>query len=271
MKALLVTNYWLPYNNAQTIRWYQYAKYMEFDVLTVKKTKGIEDETLEKRNNSVKYINSHTTVAVFNGVILSVSALFHKADLYIFTIPTETLLIGAYILQKMGKNVIIDTQDSIDRKHIGFKLFVPLYKWLYKRIKHRIVCMKFIDPSSVCIYHGHDDIELREFVTKPELLKHTGNRLTHYLWNRLLVNGCVPDYTAELNKIQKNYGQSSFVNIRWLWRDKLNLIKNRFGTEMLNDEMWTMPLYSWKVSAQLIKNQLYIRFGYVGNKRKNKK
>ena len=232
MKTLLITNYWTPYNNAGTIRWWNFAKYIQLNVLTTKTTKGIIDKTMyAERSSNVKRIRTFNKISSINGICLSVVALFAKADLYVFTIPSETLLFGAYILQRMNKKVILDVRDKINRPHQPLKFMIPIYEWFYKRIDNVIVVSKVIDETKILIEHGHDYLTLKidEPCPMPE------GRFTHLEYNELLQRGFIPK-----NKIE-NYPQSGLINIRHLWG-------NRFSNK--NIELKT---YSWEEQSQKIK------------------
>lgn len=211
MRPLIVTNYWQPFNNPGTFRWWQFARYIDLDVLTVKKPKGVYDETLQERGHSVRRIRTFSRIACVNGVFLSFRALFIKADIYVFTIPSETLLIGAYILQRLGKKVIVDVRDKIDRNHQPVKLFIPLYNWLYKRMKNVVVAWKIVDDTKLCIEHGHDALKLKinTQAVMPE------GRFKYKDYNEMLERGFVPDYHAR--KEVRNYVTSCYPNINHLW------------------------------------------------------
>jgi len=241
MRTLLIANYWTPYNNAGTLRWWNFAKFVDFDVLTVKNTKGIIDESLEERGNNIERIRNVGRIASLNGLLLSIVACFKKADLYIFTSPPETLLVGAYILQKMGKKVVIDLRDQMDREHQQVKILLPLYKFLYKNIKNVIVTWKMIDPTKVVIHHGHDSLTLKstEKKTMPE------GRFTHKEYNEMLEKGFIPNYNTHGNWV-KGYVTSSYVNIKHLWKER---------SELVHEEL-EETFYPWEHQAQLLENFL---------------
>ena len=207
MKILLITNYWTPYNDSGTIRWWNFAKYINLDVLTVRKTKGIYDETLEERGNDVKRIRNFSNISCLNGLLLSIRSLFAKADIYVFTTPPETLLIGAWLLQKMGRKVVVDLRDKIDRPHQPVKLLIPLYKWLYKKLNNVVVVDKVVDDTKPIIHHGHDSLQLKLHQQYPM----PKGRFNHRDYNELLMRGFVPKQKV------KGYPQSSFANLEFLW------------------------------------------------------
>lgn len=237
MKTLLITNYWAPINNAGTIRWWNFSKYLEFDVLTVKKTKGMLDLSLEERGNNITRIGNFSKIASLNGLLLSFVVLFKKADVYIFTTPSETLLVGAYILQCLGKKVVVDLRDKIDRAHQPVKVLIPLYIFLYKRIKNIIVTWKLIDPSKTVIHHGHDNLKLRDSKKKTM----PDGRYTHKEYNELLEKGYVPNY----NRI-KEYVTSSYINIMHLWGERPPFIHEELDSKF----------YPWEHQATLLQNYL---------------
>ena len=63
MKTLLIASHWIPYNNAGTLRWWNFAKYIDLDVLTVKITIGLLDPTFEERGKNVIRISNYSIIA----------------------------------------------------------------------------------------------------------------------------------------------------------------------------------------------------------------
>lgn len=241
MRTLLVANYWTPYNNAGTLRWWNFAKHIDFDVLTVKKTSGIIDPTLEERGNKIKRIKNFSRVASLNGLLLSFMAFFTKADLYIFTTPPETLLIGAYLLQLRGKKVIVDLRDQIDREHQPVGFLVPVYRFLYKKIKNVIVTWRMIDPTKIVIHHGHDNLILKS--NKQKIMPE--GRFTHKEYNEMLEQGYIPNYNTHGNWV-KGYVTSSYVNIKYLWGKRIDLVHKELEE----------TFYPWEHQASLLKKYI---------------
>lgn len=207
MKTLLITNYWTPYNDAGTIRWWNFAKYIPLDVLTTRRTRGLYDETLEERGHNIQRVRNFSNISCLNGLLLSIHSLFAKADIYVFTTPSETLLLGAWLNQLLGRKVVIDVRDKIDRPHQPVKLLVPLYKWLYQRIKNVVVVDKVVDDTKSIIQHGHDSLRLKYNKQYPM----PKGRFIHKDYNEMLQRGFVPKQKVE------DYPQSSFANLDYMW------------------------------------------------------
>jgi len=193
MKILLITNYWYPYSNPGAFRWLGFGRYINFDVLTCTiPSMGYKDLTIDKPTNKAYRIGWKIPAVVW-GLFAPFLALFSQYNLYIITVPPESLLFGAYILQLFGKKVLIDMRDPIDRKEQRLKFLIPIYKFFYKRITNVMVCWKFIDPSKPVVYHGYDEIERNPFAL-PESIYYTG-RVDRKSYLKLLSYGIMQDYS----------------------------------------------------------------------------
>lgn len=205
-KTLLVAGYWYPYNNAGTMRWLNFSRYMDFDVLTPSvPTNSMLDYSLPNTNK--KTIRMFKMLpAVLWGVLASIRVLFMKYDKYIITCPPESLLIGAFLLQLMGRNVVVDMRDSIDRDKQPFKFMVPFYVFLYKKIKNVVVAWQSIDETKKCVYHGYDIESSCDFVG------YYSDRVSYGEYLNRLKKGFIPDQS----KKPKLYYCSSFHSFKKL-------------------------------------------------------
>ena len=246
MKTLLITNYWYPYNHSGTMRWLQLANAgLEFDVLTQRKPReGFIDETLPATNNKVFKVGRNIP-AVFWDITLVAVCMVFKYDCIIITVPPQTLLFTAYILQKIHRRVVIDVRDSIDGWDNKLKpVLSPVLKWIYKRIKNKVVSFQFLDESAYVVRSGYAD------VTRDSLLKNNGwsffksERGKYYSWITCCEFGLINDYR---NK-PKGYGSSSFCTLRHLGYQDLPI---HFHPEVHNCE-----LNSWSEAVELYKNYI---------------
>ena len=171
-----------------------------------------------------------------NDLLLSIVAQFKKADLYVFTIPSETLLFGAYLLQKRGEKVIIDLRDQINRSQQRLKILVPIYLWLYNRIENVVTVIEYIDKSKLAIHHGHDNLTLK--INEPYPMPK--GRFNREEYNELLQRGFVPRMKW------KDYPVSGMVNIKHLW----GKVDSNYKT------MNSIEFYSWKIQANKMKDYL---------------
>lgn len=163
MKILLITNYWHPYNNSGTFRWLYFSKYIKFDVLTSRKPKrSFQDESIPVFRHDIRIFRIGGNLPAFiSGWILSINSLryLRAYNIFIFTSPPESLIFGAYFLQLLGKKVVIDLRDKIDRPNQPNKFLNFIYNFFYKRMKNRIVSMNFFDENaSGVIRNGTDYI-----------------------------------------------------------------------------------------------------------------
>ena len=207
MKILLITNYWKPWNTSGTMRWLQMSRYIDFDVLTSRIPRGgMYDETLPQSRARVFRFGSGL-YAFLSGLCLSFLSWFRKYDLYVFTAPPEILIIGAYILQKMGRKVILDMRDIIDRPFQKLRIMIPVYKFFYKRVKNKTVSFQFFDETAQVVRSGYiDGLERKTgdwcFNRGTLGLRHC---YTGYI--RCLNAGLIPKFR------ERNYSSSSFINL----------------------------------------------------------
>jgi len=238
-RILLITNYWCPYNASGTFRWLNFAEYIPMDVLTSKKPRrGFYDETVFKSGGRIYRIFSNLP-AVLSGFILSISSIFIKYDCYVYTSPPESLLIGAWINQLLGRKVVVDMRDSIDRGALGFKPLKWLYKILYFRIKNVVAPWAFINENA--IENGYDNIK-RNFnaLKTAEYYKGKVDRRSYML---LLSYGFVQDYSGK----PKGYGASSLASIKYLGYEV---------NQKLHSECEEFIPNSWKVQAGKMRRYL---------------
>ena len=245
MKILLITNYWKPWNSPGTFRWLQMSKYIDFDVLTSRKPIGaFYDETLPS-SNSMVFRYGYNLYAFLSGLYLSFRALFRKYDLFIFTSPPESLIVGAYIFQRLGRKVILDMRDTIDRPFQKLKILIPIYKFFYKRIKEKTVSFQFFDETAKVVRSGYVDIPLLYKAYKVDWLFHKPMqrlKYKYYRWN--LSNGLIPPF----RKKSRNYSSSSFINLLYLGFKGL--------PRFYHPEVHEQPVISWEESARQMKQIL---------------
>ena len=239
MRILLITNYFKPWNSPGCFRWLQMSKYIDFDVLTSRKPIGaFYDETLPP-SNSMVFRYGYNLYAVCSGLYLSFRALFRKYDLFIFTSPPESFIVGAYILQRLGRRVILDMRDTTDRPFQKLKILIPIYKFFYKRVKEKTVSFQFFDETAKVVRSGYNS-ELKKlpynwyYNTKLKRIK--------YKWyNIFLSNGAIPPFREK----SRNYSSSSFINLLHLGFKGL--------PRFYHDEVHEQPIISWEESARQMK------------------
>jgi hypothetical protein len=207
--TLLITNYWHPYNNSGAFRWLHLSQYLKLNVLTAKRNKGFYDITMPEGVCKRLYRHGSNLPAILGGLYLSLWSIFIRADKYVYTTPPESMLVGAWINQLLGREVYVDLRDAIDRHTQPHKWLLPLYQWLYRRIKNVCVCMQFYDSSKTVIRHGHDDIKRNGISYNGKIYE----RLSYHYYCCYLSCGYGKDY-SELKF--KNYNSSSVVNLRHL-------------------------------------------------------
>ena len=238
MKILIIANYWRPWNTPGTFRWLQMSKYIDFDVLTSRKPRGgMYDETLPGSSTRV-FRHGYNLYAVLSGLYLSFRALFYKYDLYIFTSPPEVFIIGAYIFQRLGRRVILDMRDKIDRDNQKLKFMVPVYRFFYKRIKEKVVSFQFLDNGAQVVRSGYDE-RIARIAYNWEFIRPDRMIYDHYLTG--ISCGHIPCYC---NK-PKGYGSSSFINLLHLGFKGLPRFYHR--------EVHDQPIISWEESARQMK------------------
>lgn len=156
-KILLVTNYWRPWNTSGTFRWLHLSRWMDFKVLTSKRPKkGFEDETTPDYGKPViRFPLCYRLPAILSGFILSIVSCFVRADIYIYTCPPEALLFGAWINQRLGRKVVIDLRDKIDRRDQPLNFMVNIYRWVYSKFWNTVTTMQHFDPNAYCIPAGY--------------------------------------------------------------------------------------------------------------------
>jgi len=186
MKTLIVAHYWYPYNNAGTFRWVNFSQEFDCDILTTKvPVNSFYDDTIPNpRKNTIRFGNK--LPAVVWGFLASFVMLFKRYDRYIITSPPESLLLGAWLLQLLGKRVFVDMRDTINRKSQPHKFLIPIYKFMYKRIKNVTVAWKFFDEKP-CVYHGYEEVDKHEFV------EYYKGRTNHAMYLKMLSLGLMPD------------------------------------------------------------------------------
>lgn len=230
---LLVTAYWTPWNNAQTIRWWQYSFYFNFAILTVKYPLGFYDESLVESKNyhPTKRVRGWVPVAIVHGLILSLYSILYakRFRVIVYTTPPETLLIGAWINQLRGYKVIVDLQDQVDRKLQRWKIFNPIYRFLISRIKNVTAVADFIyDGKKKVIYHSWDGLAKKSNQMK---VMSCDRNLKWIDYIKKLRNGFVPDYFNK-PKGYYGYGSSSIANIRMMWKEKSDVFDELFHPEI---------------------------------------
>ena len=244
MKALLITNYWYPWNTSGTFRWLQMGRYIDFDVLTSKKPReGFKDETLPYKDRRV-FRFGYSLPAVVSGLYLTLRAIFIRGyGVYIFTVPPFTLAIGAYILQLLGRRVVIDSRDNLECKGNRWKLINRISYFFLKKIKHRTTSFYYHDAGATRILSGYNP----ELVVKCIFWAFDYPcRNYYYEYNKRLSIGLVPDY----RKHQKpGYPISSFVNLLYLGFKNL-------PTDTLHEECINQPVQSWEESAKQMEDYL---------------
>ena len=245
MRILLVTNYWKPWNSPGTFRWLQLSKYIDFDVLTSRKPRGgMYDETLPA-SNAMVFRYGYNLYTVLSGLWLSFRALFRKYDLYIFTAPPEVFIIGAYILQRLGRRVILDMRDTIDRPFQKLKILIPIYRFFYKRVKNKTVSFQFFDEDAKVVRSGYADmVFLSPEIKKQWKFYKPGMRFPYSLYFDWLWYGFIPAFREK----SRNYSSSSFINLLHLGFKGLPRFYHR--------EVHEQPVISWEESARQMKKIL---------------
>jgi len=241
MKILLITNYWKPWNSPGTFRWLQMSKYIDFDVLTSRKPIGaFYDETLPS-SNSMVFRYGYNLYAFLSGLYLSFRALFRKYDLFIFTSPPESLIVGAYIFQRLGRKVILDMRDTIDRPFQKLKILIPIYKFFYKRVKSKTVSFQFFDKTARVVRSGYA-LETRKIADNWEFIRPDRMIYDHYILG--ISCGLIPEFREK----SRNYSSSSFINLLYLGFKGL--------PRFYHPEVHEQPVISWEESARQMKQIL---------------
>ena len=166
MKNLLITAYWFPWNTPGTMRWLQIGNYLQFNVLTSGRPRtGFIDNTLPMnidRPSRLVLMFGNKLPAWFWGL----RSIFHipkfKYDTYIFTSPPESLIVSAWIMEKVfRRKVLVDMRDSIDRENQKAPWMNWLYRWFYNGMNNVIVAWQFLDEFKFAIHSGYDEIRKR--------------------------------------------------------------------------------------------------------------
>ncbi len=233
MKILVIVNYWAPWNNSGTFRWTHLGEYLDFDVLTYKKpTRSFYDNTIPEKTKKVYRFNFICLPAFLSGMLLSVSSWFIRRDIYIYSSPPETLIIGAWISQLFGRKTVLDLRDKISRPDKR-SIFVPVYKFFYRRIRNKVKTMEHFGDG-VLIRHGYKIENTISSKLKGRFL--TNKRYSYLEYLRLLSLGIGVDFS---NNPTKHYTSSSVVSFRHLESE----IK---GKELLHPELFEFKPESWE-------------------------
>ena len=249
MRTLLITNYWYPWNTSGTFRWLQMGRYIDFDVLTSKKPReGFRDETLpyKIRQGHIRRVfrSGYMLPAVLSGLYLTLRAIFlRNYEVYIFTVPPFTLAFGAYILQLLGRRVVIDSRDNLECKGNRWKLINKISYFFLKKIKYRTTSFYYHDAEATRILSGYNP-ELKKLPYKWDFCKI--DRDLYAAYNYLLSRGYIPDYRTHQ---KPGYPISSFVNLLYLGFKNL-------PTDTLHEECINQPVQSWRESAKQMEDYL---------------
>ena len=230
---LVINYYWHPWNTSGSFRWLHLSQYLDFDVLTSKKpNKGFYDDTMPQGHCTKLYRYGYMLPAFLGGLYLSILSVFIRSDKYVYTSPPESILFGAFINQLLGRKVYVDLRDAIDRPTQKSKWLVPIYQWLYKRIKNVCVTMRCFDETKPVIRHGYDDIERQSYSFNDSLIHK--NYLMKYREHQIMIMfGAGRDYGEGF----EHYTSSSVITLRHLG----NPIKGN-----LHPELFEFEPQSWK-------------------------
>ena len=188
-----------PWNHPGTFRWWHYRQRFNFKVLTAKKPRGgFYDETIRSVGD-VRRVGSNLPVFLW-GLVASAYSWFIREDVYIYSCPPETLLIGAWVSEKiLRRKVLVDMRDAIDRERQPIKRMVWFYKLLYRQMNNVVVCWQFLDPDKPCVMHGYEDVDF-SIRAKFDLPYYHGDyyvtyqgRVSHKEYLDRLALGGVPD------------------------------------------------------------------------------
>ena len=248
MKTLLITPYWYPWNTSGTMRWLHIGQHLDFDVLTsTQPRKGFFDMTLPPGLSHHFICFGYRWPAVLWGL----AAIFRipwKYDSYVITSPPESLLITAFILEKVfRKKVMVDMRDSITRPNQRLKVLNWLYTFVYNRMNHVVVAWHFIDEDKMAVHHGYDDITPKTSAAVYHSHDEQGKlkRYDYETYRSRLECGVIPDYTLKKNVDWENYAASSYPTIKKMGFD----VNVKMHPETRSD----FPLRSWEEVAGLMK------------------
>ncbi len=258
MKTLLITNYWYPWNTPGTMRWLQIGQCMSFDVLTSKQPKtGFKDYTLPPTHPQLDR-GVWRWVTRFGkrlpAWLWGLLSIFHipkfKYDTYIFTYQPESLLVSAWIMEKVfRRKVLVDMRDSIDRENQKAPWMNWIYKWFYNGMNNVIVSWQFLDEFKFAIHSGYDEVEhykeswIHKYGMAPVSIP-LRPRMDYKEYIVALACGIIPDFS---NK-PKGYACSSLATVKSLGYKP--------DIDHLHPETKSFPLRSWKQVADLM--ELYI-------------
>ena len=256
-KTLLITNYWYPFNTPGSLRWIQLGRYLDFDVLTCKQPrKGFIDETLPVPRDRMVFQHFSNLPAVLFGLSITLLAIFRRYDLYIITIPPFTLSICAWILQTMGRKVILDIRDNQANKNNHWRAVTWLCQRFQSMIRHRTASFQFLDPGAVRVLSGYSP-ELERKVKDPMDWEwhefYSQCRLSYKGYLFWTSHGVIQNYRK---RMKNGYAASSFVDLLYLGFLCLPI-------ENLHEECRNQPIWSWKRSAYEMKKNMEAANGWT--------
>lgn len=236
-KILLVTNYFYPWNTSGAFRWVHIGEYLNFDVLTSKKPRGgMYDKTMPGKNHRF-YRHGSNLPAVLFGLYITIFVIFigKRYEKIIFSSPPESLLIPAWICQKLGMNVYVDIRDDIARKHLTnkWRSLSWIWKFFFNRINNKVSAWYYIKSCHV-IQHGY--VELDKVAANWFFTPFKRHRYVCFKFR--LECGLIPDYRVR----PKDRTPSTFYTLRKYFKD----LPKHFTEE----ELYTNPLYSYKQIAK---------------------
>jgi len=239
---LLIQTCWYPYNGAGIFRWLNFSKYIDFDILTSKVAPhGFVDYKLPKPSMGKEFLHGSFKKSSWTSVWLIFIGLFKRNyDVYIFKSPNEILMFGAWFYQLIGRKVVLDSADMIDRTKQPHRWLIPVFTWFYNRIKHKIVCWKFMqmDDEEV-IFHGHQElVRDNDALETPIYYNTTAKRKNYEEFTRDLTMGILPDYQAKPD----DCGVSSIHNIKHLGYEVNN--------PNLHPEVYSAEYFSWRKQSE---------------------
>ena len=236
---LLVTNYWYPYNNTGAFRWVHIGQHLYFDVLTCKKPRGgMRDETMPGISHKTYRYFSNLPAVLF-GFFIIPFVLYYRSryNKIIFTSPPESLLIPAWICQKLGSDVYIDMRDEIGRLNNtnSWKFLSEIWWWFYRRLKNRVAVNEVITERGTIIRHGYMELNRKpsgSWIFIPF------KRYSYSEFKFNLKAGLVPDYRER----PKDRTPSTFYTLRKYFK----YLPKHFD----DARMYSWPLFSYKEIAK---------------------
>ena len=237
MKTLIITNYWYPWNHPCTIRWINFGKYMDFDVLTQRVPRsGFKDYTLPQSGKKVIKFGWKLP-AVLWGFLALIPALLMRYDSYLITAPPESLIFTAMVLKKLGRKVILDMRDSIERPHAPHKWLRPLWRICYRSVWTKIVAWRLIDANRPVICHGYDNIKLKR-KGRPLFYR---SRVQYKDYLMFASYGMFPDFSS---KPKRYVASSAHTVVRLGFKPNQKLADEQYGQ------------HSWEEGAKRFKKFL---------------